>query len=168
MEQAAFANTKPSKMAVSISISNLILGEISLKYEYPILPFLVLTVPINFQSTNLLLLPPETAGFFRSFGFGLFPNLTGTTGIGVRLHNEGWYIEPLLELGYARIDYSLPTGTQHLMMVNPKLLVGYYTIFTSGLHLNVGVGLAGRFFLPSKITAPVGQPVGVLAIGYAW
>ncbi len=168
MGQTALANAKPNKMALSISIPNLILGEVSLKYEYPILPFLTLTVPANIQSTQLLFLPLEAIGFFRSFGDGLFPNLTITTGIGARLHHAGWYIEPMLELGYVRIDYSLPTGPEHLMMAKPKLLVGYYTIFSSGLYLNVGIGIAGRLFYPTNKTASIIRPDSILALGYAW
>jgi hypothetical protein len=168
MEQTALASAQQNRMALSVSIPNLILGDISLKYEYSILPFLTLTVPVNFQSTDLLLLPPETPGYFRNFGDGLFPNLAATAGIGARFHCLGWYIEPILTFGYVRIDYALPTGPQHLMLVKPTLLVGYYTIFTSGLYLNIGIGVAEGLFYPTNKTASIIRPDGILALGYVW
>ncbi len=155
--------------AISVDVAAIPFGELSLIYQHKTMPFLNLVFPLDIQSLSVFLLPQEVITVQRTtFGFGILPDLTVASGIGVKLHYSGWYVEPLLGLGYARIDYPSRYGTRHLLMIKPALLLGYHTTFPFGMYLDVGIGLAGRIFIPTADANALIQPNGRIAVGYAW
>lgn len=153
---------------IAIDLSAIPVGGIGIRYEQALLPFLMLTIPLDTKMRQLSPLPADIVNSARILAWSMFPEVVVRTGVGIKFHHQGWYVEPMLKLGYAQIHYLGQTGTKHTALIQPALYIGYNTTLDFGLFINVGLGVTAQLFLPSKDAKSLFLPDGVLAIGYGW
>jgi hypothetical protein len=154
--------------SISLDFSHIFSGGIGVRYEHAVLPFMNITVPLEARFRTLSPLPSVAVNGIRIIAWSALPDAIVLTGVGAKFHYSGWYIEPMLKLGYAQITYHGAAGTKHLATFQPSLLVGYNTTLDFGLFINVGVGISGRLYTPSADAKSFFQPDGVFSVGYAW
>lgn len=158
-----------TKQIVTLDVAALPLGAVHLAYKLDAVPLVRLNVPFEFQSLALFPFGAEPITVSRTvFGFGVLPDLSVSTGIGVQVHMLGWYIEPQVGFGYARIDYPSQFGTQHTYMQKMSIHMGYASELLFGVYVDASVGMTGRVFFPEHAASAVIQPSARFQVGYAW
>ncbi|MEI6790502.1 MAG: hypothetical protein WCK42_04905, partial [Myxococcaceae bacterium] len=89
---SAHANTSETRpFNLSANLAGLPLGAYGLRVQYSILPYLTLTMPIDLVVKKASLISDTTLNILRIFGYGMFPDLRISSGLGVMLHYQGWY-----------------------------------------------------------------------------
>ena len=163
-----FAGIPQRKMALSLDLSPVLTGGLGVRYEYSIQKFFKITVPFELKSIKLSPLPSEAINGLRLYAWSTLPDLTILTGLGTQFNYQGWYIEPQIKLGYARVVYLGRTGAKDLFLFQPTFLFGDSQTFENGFLVNVGLGFSAHLFSPSGDAMSFWSPDGVLAVGYAW
>ncbi len=154
--------------SISLDFSPILTGGLGLRYEHRIFNFLKLTVPLEVKSVKLSPLPSEAISGLRLYAWSTLPEITVLTGAGAQLNYQGWYIEPMLKLGYSQVVYLGQTGAKNLFLLQPTFLFGYSQTFKNGLLINIGLGFSAHLFMPAQDAMSFWSPDGVLAVGYAW
>lgn len=157
------------EMSLSLNTISLPIGGAEFQYEYALSPFMRLSVPLDVKVLSLTWLSNDLIYMSRLGGWGLMPELLVAPGLGLKFIYEGWYAEPSITLGYARMVYPDPYEVKEAAVFQPKLTLGYQTQIHEGLFVDLGIGLQGRFFAPrpDSITL-VPLPVLKVALGYAF
>ena len=163
----AFAAT-PRNMSIALDLSPVLTGGLGLRYDYQLESYLKITVPLEAKARILSPLPSEAQNALRLYAWSTLPDFTILTGTGIQLNYQGWYIEPQIKLGYARVVYLGKTGAKDLFLFQPTFLFGYTQTFENGFLVNVGLGFSWHSFSPAEDAVSFWSPDAVLAVGYAW
>lgn len=152
---------------ISLDIAGAAIGSYELRYEYALLSYLTLQVPVYAQAFAFApwipkVIRPETGAFLQ------FADLVVTTGVGAKFNWAGFYVQPTFRMGPARFDYKGRIGTRYALAVEPYLAIGYQNVFDNGVYLDVGLSGGSRFYQPHIAKNATFRSGLVLALGYAF
>jgi hypothetical protein len=163
------STTRAKLHSVAFDATAIINGGLAFRYEYSALPYLNISIPLEGQLLSLSPLSSEFIAGSRILGWSWFPHASAKTGVGAKFHYAGWYVEPLIKVGFAEIQFAgSALGTRYYALLQPEVMIGHQAAFDFGLFLNVGIGLGARIFLPATEVPPYWQPDAVIAVGYTW
>lgn len=152
---------------ISLDIAGAVLGSYELRYEYALLSYLTLQVPVYAQAFALApwipkMIRPETGAFLQ------FADLIMTTGLGAKFNWAGFYLQPTFRMGAARFDYKGRIGTRYALALEPYLAIGYQNVFDNGVYLDVGLSGGSRFYQPHIAKNASFRAGLMMALGYAF
>ncbi|MEI6791421.1 MAG: hypothetical protein WCK42_09605 [Myxococcaceae bacterium] len=136
---------------LSINAFSILWGGFDLRYEYQYNSWLTFTVPVDLEFAAVSPLPNLTQQMVKALATGMFPTMQFASGFGARFNYEGFYVEPMIKVGYSRITLVPTADPMNYVLIRPIVYLGYQRTFSSGLSLNVGAGPSFNFFLPKGV-----------------
>ncbi len=153
---------------ISLNLFSIIWGGFDFRYEYRYNTWLTFTVPADFEFQRLSPLPFATQQNLRTISNGFLPQAETATGFGSRFNYWGFYLEPMVKFGYAKIIVNPLLPAQNYFMLRPLFYLGYQKTFDFGLSLNVGFGPMYTIFFPRTFADSYAFLDVMLALGYAF
>lgn len=157
---------EPGRFSLSGDIVGIPLGAYGVRAQYHWVNHITLTLPINMSVSQLNTLPTVANNIIKIFGYGILPTFRITGGIGLMFDYGGWYIEPGISLGYAKMNY--PEFEKSMFLVAPNVFIGHQSIIASKFLINIAIGIVGLYYFPHITGTNAWIPVSTFSLGYVF
>ncbi|MDA0712435.1 MAG: hypothetical protein O2897_00400 [bacterium] len=173
-EQGRLLARSAKNMSVGVQPFNMVFGLISFNYEYLITDWMSLRSRLSFFGSGLI--AQTYLGFANAVDFSIFFGVGAKSYVLGEPFKFGVYLEPAFDVGYESVlDKNKINVIRDIGLV-PSLLIGVDKVFSSGIHLDAGVGLGYHFGIPVGNSSPLNSdfklwffiPRFQASVGYAW
>lgn len=155
---------------LSFELTSIVWGGASVAYEYRLLPYLALSIPLTMRYLPASLLPGVAKTGLRAYNYwGVIPDFSLQSGMGAKFYLDNWYIHPSFLIGYSfsRLPPEIVISGRAATL-EPRLMIGHKTVTPCGVTIDIAAGGYARFFTPSTVAATVYAPDLKLSVGYTW